>query len=84
RSVASSEGIVISASDLGKYKTILQMVAIIALLLHYDYYWLFGLHCELFHVDMHFVGTVFFYASLALTLWSGADYLIKFFRVLKR
>src|SRR5512145_2712939 len=36
RSIASSEGIVISASDLGKYKTIFQMTAIVALLLHYD------------------------------------------------
>lgn len=43
RSIASSEGIVIDASDLGKYKTIYQMVAIPGLMLHYDYYWLFGL-----------------------------------------
>jgi CDP-diacylglycerol--glycerol-3-phosphate 3-phosphatidyltransferase len=39
RSIASSEGIVISASDLGKYKTIFQMTAIPGLLLHYDYYY---------------------------------------------
>ncbi len=84
RSVASSEGIVISASDLGKYKTIFQMVAIIALLLHYDYYWFFGLRWELFHVNMQFVGSFFFYISFALTMWSGGDYLYKFFRVLTR
>jgi CDP-diacylglycerol--glycerol-3-phosphate 3-phosphatidyltransferase len=84
RSVASSEGIVIAASDLGKYKTIFQMVAIIALLLHYDYYWFFGLHWELFHVNMQFVGSFFFYISFALTMWSGGDYLYKFFRVLTR
>lgn len=82
RSVASSEGIVIAASDLGKYKTIFQMVAIIALLLHYDYYWFFGLRWELFHVNMQFVGSFFFYISFALTMWSGGDYLHKFFRVL--
>ncbi|MDY0191682.1 MAG: CDP-diacylglycerol--glycerol-3-phosphate 3-phosphatidyltransferase [Desulfuromonas sp.] len=84
RSVASTEGIVIDASNLGKYKTIFQMVAIIALLLHYDYYWFFGLHWEIFHVDMHFVGMAFFYASFALTMWSGGDYLYKFYRVLTR
>lgn len=84
RSVASSEGIVISASDLGKYKTILQMVAIIALMLHYDYYWFFGLQWQIFHVHMHVVGSVFFYLSFVLTLWSGADYLYKFYRVLTR
>lgn len=84
RSVASSEGIVISASDLGKYKTIFQMVAIIGLLLHYDYYWFFGVRWELFHVNMQFVGSFFFYISFVLTMWSGGDYLYKFFRVLTR
>ena len=84
RSVASAEGIVIDASNLGKYKTIFQMVAIIALLLHYDYYWFFGIQWEIFHVNMQFVGIVFFYASFVLTMWSGGDYLYKFFRVLTR
>ena len=84
RSVASSEGIVIEASDLGKYKTIFQMVAIIALLLHYDYYWFFGIQWDIFHVNMQFVGSAFFYASFGLTMWSGGDYLYKFFRVLTR
>lgn len=82
RSIASSEGIVIAASNLGKYKTIFQMVAIIALLLHYDYYWFFGVQWEIFHVSMQFVGSFFFYASFVLTLWSGGDYLFKFFRIL--
>lgn len=84
RSIASSEGIVIAASDLGKYKTILQMTAIPGLLLHYDYYWLFGLRWEMFHVSMQNFGIVFFYAALALTLWSGADYLAKFFKVIAK
>lgn len=84
RSIAIDEGIVIDASRWGKYKTIFQMVALVALLLHYDYYWLFGLRWELFHVDMHHVGLVFFYVSLVLTLWSGFDYLRKFSRVLAR
>ncbi|MFO7830698.1 MAG: CDP-diacylglycerol--glycerol-3-phosphate 3-phosphatidyltransferase [Desulfuromonadaceae bacterium] len=83
RSVASSEGIVISASNLGKYKTIFQMVAIIALLIHYDYCWFFGLDLTLLCADFHNVGIFFFYISLVLTLWSGLDYLIKFFRVLE-
>jgi len=81
RSIASSEGIVIEASDLGKYKTIFQMVAIIGLLLHYDYYWFFGVQWEIFHVSMHNVGIFYFYIALILTLWSGAEYLTKFFKV---
>jgi CDP-diacylglycerol--glycerol-3-phosphate 3-phosphatidyltransferase len=84
RSIASSEGIVIDASDLGKYKTIYQMVAIPGLMLHYDYYWLFGLEWNVFHVNMHNFGIFFFYIAFVLTLWSGFDYLQKFFRVFAR
>ena len=84
RSIASSEGIVIAASNLGKYKTIFQMTAIPGLLLHYDYYWFFGLKIELFHVSMQNFGIFFFYVSLIMALWSGFDYVYKFFRVITR
>lgn len=84
RSIASSEGIVIDASDLGKYKTIYQMAAIPGLLLHYDYYWFFGVKSELLYVNMHNFGMFFFSIALALTLWSGFDYLYKFSRVFVR
>lgn len=84
RSIASAEGIVISASDLGKYKTIFQMVAIIGLLLHYQYYWFFGIEVNFLYPSFHNVGIFFFYISFLLTLWSGADYLIRFFRVFAR
>ena len=81
RSIASSEGIVIAASDLGKYKTIYQMVAIPGLMLHYDFYWFFGVEWNIFMVNMHNFGIFFFYIAFVLTLWSGFDYLQKFFRV---
>lgn len=84
RSIASAEGIVIAASDLGKYKTIYQMVAIPGLILHYDFYWFFGLEWEIFRVNMHNFGIFFFYIAFTLTLWSGFDYLQKFFRVFAR
>ncbi len=84
RSIASSEGIVIGASELGKYKTIYQMIAIPGLMLHYDFYWLFGLEWNVFQVNMHNFGIFFFYIAFALTLWSGIDYLQKFFRVFAR
>ena len=84
RSIASSEGIVIAASELGKYKTIFQMTAILWLLLHYDYYWFFGVRWEIFHVNMHHFGIFYFYVAFALTMWSGGDYLIKFFKVIAR
>lgn len=78
RSIASAEGIVIAASNLGKYKTIFQMVAIIGLLLHYDYYWFFGLEWEIFHVSMQNFGIFYFYISLGLTVWSGVEYFLGF------
>ncbi len=81
RSIASSEGIVIAASPLGKYKTIFQMVAIVGLLLHYPYYWFFGVQFDFLYSSFHNVGMFFFYIAFVLTLWSGGDYLAKFFRV---
>ena len=84
RGIASSEGIVISASHLGKYKTIFQIVAILGLLLHYDYYWLFGIESPYLHVNMHNVGIFFLWVATIITIWSGIDYLARFYKVLTR
>jgi CDP-diacylglycerol--glycerol-3-phosphate 3-phosphatidyltransferase len=84
RGIASSEGIVIQASDLGKFKTIFQLVAIIGLLLHYDYNWLFGLEHQLLHVNMHNVGMFFLWIATLLTVWSGVDYLARFIKIIAR
>lgn len=84
RGIASSEGIVIHASDLGKYKTIFQIVAIIGLILHYNYNWFFGISHELLTVNMHNVGMFFLWIATALTVWSGVDYLARFVKVIAR
>ncbi len=84
RSIASSEGVVIAASNLGKYKTIFQMVAIVGLLLHYRYYWFFGVEFNFLYPSLHNAGIFIFYISLFLTVWSGGDYFIKFFRFFAR
>lgn len=84
RGIASSEGIVIAASDLGKYKTIFQIVAIIALLLHYDYHWFFAIEHPLFTVNMHHVGMFYLWIAFVITVWSGVDYLARFVRVIAR
>jgi CDP-diacylglycerol--glycerol-3-phosphate 3-phosphatidyltransferase len=70
RGIAMSEGKVIEASSLGKYKTILQSVALICLCLHYQY----------LKVNFHVVGMTFLYVALVLTMWSGWLY----FRSIKR
>jgi CDP-diacylglycerol--glycerol-3-phosphate 3-phosphatidyltransferase len=63
----------IAASSLGKYKTGFQIAAIIPLLFHYPY----------FGVNFHAIGTLFLWAALVLTVWSGVDYIIKFKKHLK-
>jgi len=74
RSVASSEGIVIAASNLGKYKTGLQIAAMIGLLLHFDYY----------GINFHLLGTLLLWVALGFTLWSGYDYIMKFKEVITK
>ncbi len=84
RGIASSEGIVIQASDLGKFKTIFQIVAILGLLLHFSYNWFFGMEHPLLHANMHNVGMFFLWIATVLTVWSGMDYLFRFIRVIAR
>jgi CDP-diacylglycerol---glycerol-3-phosphate 3-phosphatidyltransferase len=82
RGVASTEGIVIPASNLGKFKTIFQIVAILGLLLHYDYHWFFSVDHPYFFVNMHNVGMFYLWIAVVITIWSGVDYLAKFVRVI--
>lgn len=84
RGIASSEGIVIQASDLGKFKTIFQIVAILGLVLHYDYNWFFGIAHPLLSVNMHNIGMFYLWIATILTVWSGVDYLARFVKVFTR
>lgn len=84
RGIASSEGIVIEASELGKFKTIFQLVAIIALLLHYDYHWFFSSPHPLLLTNMHNVGMFYLWIAFFITVWSGADYLFRFIKIIAR
>lgn len=68
RAIKAAEGIVIPASQLGKYKMVSQAVAIILLILHYRF----------FSIDFHFFGTIVLWIALIITLASGIDYFIKF------
>ncbi|MEO8751977.1 MAG: CDP-diacylglycerol--glycerol-3-phosphate 3-phosphatidyltransferase [Casimicrobiaceae bacterium] len=70
RTLALSEGIVLAAEELGKYKTILQMLALQGLLLHYTW----------FGVDFFSAGMYFLWPSLVLSLWSGIDYHVRIIR----
>jgi CDP-diacylglycerol--glycerol-3-phosphate 3-phosphatidyltransferase len=73
RSMAVSEGKVISADELGKKKMVFQIVAILGLLLHYEY----------FSIDLHAVGMFFLWLAVVVTLWSGFNYFRRFWDVLE-
>ncbi len=63
----------VSASNLGKYKTGFQIAAAIPLLIHYPFW---GLKPKP-------IGDFFLWGALIFTVWSGADYFIKFRKLLK-
>jgi CDP-diacylglycerol--glycerol-3-phosphate 3-phosphatidyltransferase len=70
RGIASIEGLVIASSNWGKAKTIFQTIALVGLLLHYEYFW----------IDFHGWGMILMWIALAVTLWSGFDYFYKFYQ----
>lgn len=67
RAIASGEGVILPAEELGKYKMILQMFALHGLLIHYTYAW----------IDFHVAGMYFLWLSLVVGIWSGVDYHLK-------
>jgi CDP-diacylglycerol--glycerol-3-phosphate 3-phosphatidyltransferase len=73
RSVAAAEGIVISASKLGKYKTVFQIIAIVAILVNELIISLIGLP----------LGQYFLYIAVFFTIYSGLDYFFKAGKLLK-
>jgi CDP-diacylglycerol--glycerol-3-phosphate 3-phosphatidyltransferase len=64
RAIAVSEGMILAADELGKYKMIFQMFALHGLLLHYRF----------LGVDFHTAGMYFLWIALVVGLWSGAGY----------
>ena len=72
RGVASSEGIVVSASGLGKMKSIIQYI---------------GLGTLIFPLGvlpipyLHQIGLAILYVALVVTVWSGIDYFYSLRRV---
>jgi len=79
RGIASSGGVTLAAQELGKYKMILQMFALEALLLHYRYP-IPGTGLE---IDFHAGGMVFLWMALVLGVWSGVDYYVRILRQIR-
>lgn len=73
RLVAAAEGEVIAASPMGKLKTIIQIIAIAALMLNN-----FPFSSIAFPFSRIFIGL-----AVVITIWSGVDYFIKNRRVIR-
>ncbi|MBP3730506.1 MAG: CDP-diacylglycerol--glycerol-3-phosphate 3-phosphatidyltransferase [Mailhella sp.] len=70
RAVAADKGIVIAADWYGKWKTVMQIVALVPLLIHFP----------LLGIPFHLLGSIFLYVALLLTIFSGANYFYVFYR----
>lgn len=83
RALASAEGVIVAASQGGKWKTALQMIAIPLLMFQ---------TLEPVPVVGPFLGMIPFftiglwmtYASVGLSVWSAKDYIVDFFRGLQK
>ncbi|HXL40641.1 MAG TPA: CDP-diacylglycerol--glycerol-3-phosphate 3-phosphatidyltransferase [Myxococcales bacterium] len=77
RTIAATEGLVIPASQGGKWKTSLQLCGIICLMLHYHYAIDYGLGTLV--TDFQAVGSMLLYLSLVPLIASAIDYVRAFY-----
>ena len=73
RALASAEGVIIPASSSAKWKTATQMVAIPFIMAR-----------NLWGIPVYTLGMTLLYISLAISLWSAKDYVVDFFRAIKK
>ncbi len=71
RAIAASEGVIIAAGNLGKYKMVFQINALAFLIYHYD----------IIGASAHSVGIVLMWFALAYALASGWQYMRGFIRM---
>lgn len=73
RLIASDRGMVLAAGKLGKIKTTLQIIAIVLLLLNNFPFAYIGIPMD----------KIVLAAAVVMTIWSGADYIVKNRQILK-
>lgn len=61
----AERNVIVHVSQMGKWKTVVQMCAIEGLLIHVDIY----------GFPMHYAGTVLLWLATALSVWSGFEYI---------
>lgn len=77
RSIATIEGFTIEASDLGKLKTIIQIVSVVAAILAHGWYeWHFGF----FILPVEWTALVSIYFMVIVSIISAVDYFVAFWK----
>lgn len=71
RGIALTEGIVMQAETLGKYKFILEAFGVTGLIVHYTYW----------RIDFFAAGIYFLVLAAVIAVWSGINYHVQFFRL---
>jgi CDP-diacylglycerol---glycerol-3-phosphate 3-phosphatidyltransferase len=81
RSIAASEGFTIQASDLGKLKTVTQIVAVVlAILAHHWFEWQFGWLI----IPVKWAAIAAIYFTVGVSIISAVDYFIGFWKQIDR
>lgn len=77
RSIASTEGFTIQASDLGKLKTVVQIVSVVsAILAHRWYQWQFGVVV----IPVNWIAIAAIYFTVVVSTISAIDYFVAFWK----
>lgn len=77
RSIAASEGFTIQASDLGKLKTVIQIVSVVsAILAHHWYQWTFGILV----IPVKWTAVTAIYFTVGVSTISAIDYFVGFWK----
>jgi CDP-diacylglycerol--glycerol-3-phosphate 3-phosphatidyltransferase len=77
RSIAASEGFTIEASEIGKLKTVIQIVSVVAAILNHRWdYWNFGG----FIVGVHLIAVTAIYWMATVSIISAVDYFVGFWK----
>ena len=81
RSIASTEGFTIEASDVGKLKTVIQIVSVVAAILDHGWYqWQIGW----FVIPVHLFAVVGIYYMAGISILSAVDYFWAFWRKIEK
>jgi CDP-diacylglycerol--glycerol-3-phosphate 3-phosphatidyltransferase len=82
RSIAASEGFTIDASEIGKLKTVIQIVSVVAAILahRWDYWIWFPKFHGGFIVAVHLIAVTAIYWMTAVSIISAVDYFVGFWK----